>query len=92
MSDRKPPLNPFYLLCVLLGIAFTVTAFAYGIVMLRMNNRMSSANDAGQVHPLLDLLDRRGMTILSVEVALLAVVSLAAIVLDHYRGKRERKP
>jgi len=75
----------------LLGVAFTVTAFAYGMVMVRLNNQMSSANDAGQVHPLLDLLNRNGMMILSVEVALLAVVSLAAIVLDHYRGKRERK-
>ena len=92
MNERKQPINPFYLLCVLLGVAFTITACGYGIVMLRINNRMSSANDAGQVHPLIDLLDRHGMAILTVEVGLLAVVSMAAIALDHFRGKRERKP
>jgi hypothetical protein len=92
VQNLKQPINPFYLLCVLVGVAFTVTACGQLVLMLRANRGASSADDAGNVHPLLNLLDEHGMTILAVEVALLAVVSIAAIVLDHYRGKRERKP
>ena len=36
------------------------------------------------------LLDQHGILILAVEVGFLAVASVAAIMLDHYRGRRMR--
>jgi hypothetical protein len=94
MTKSKEPINPFYLLCAVLGVAFTVTACGYGVLMLRANRGLNlAAGDAP--HPLMSFLDHYGMIILGVEVALLAGVSLAAIMLDHSRGKRiksSRKP
>lgn len=88
---RTKSINPFYILCVIVGVAFTLTACGYGVLMIRTNRGLPAAgDDAGAPHPLLALLDRHGMTILVVEVALLAAVSIAAITLDHFRGKRER--
>src|SRR4051812_42877677 len=91
VAKPKQPLNPFYVLSVIAGIAFTLTACGYGLLMIRANRGLPpTGDDAAAPHPLLALLDRSGMMILSVEVAVLAVVSIAAIMLDHYRGKRER--
>ena len=95
MVSTRQPINPFYVLCVVAGVAFTVTAYAYGILMLRANRGLDLTNAAPEEHPLMSFLNRWGMLTLGVEVAVLAVVSVAAIVLDHYRGKRlksARKP
>jgi hypothetical protein len=95
MSKSNQPANPFYWLCIVAAVAFTVTACAYGVFMLRANRGLDVSGPASEEHPLMSLLDRYGMIILGVEVAVLAVVSLAAIMLDHYRGKRlksARKP
>jgi hypothetical protein len=94
MPRSKEPSNPFYWLCVVAGVAFTVTACAYGLLMLRANRGLNLANTAGQEHPLMSFLDHYGMIILGVEVAILATASFAAILLDHVRGKQlksERK-
>lgn len=90
MVRSKEPINPFYLLCAVIGVAFTVTACAYGVFMLRAIQGVKLADGAESAHPLMNLLDHHGMIILGVEVALLAAASLAAILLDHYRGKRTK--
>jgi hypothetical protein len=88
MVSSKQPINPFYVLCVVAGVAFTVTACAYGLLMVRANRGLDLSSGAPEEHPLMSFLNRWGMIILSVEVAVLAAVSVAAIMLDHYRGKR----
>jgi hypothetical protein len=88
MADLKPPINPFYVLCVLAGVVFTVTACAYGVLMLQANRGLNVSGSVVAEHPLMNLLDRYGMIILGVEVAVLIAVSVSAIMLDHYRGKR----
>ena len=95
MTKSKEPHNPFYWLCAVVGVIFTITACAYGVFMLRANQGLDWPATASGEHPLMSLLDRHGMIILGVEVAVLAAVSLAAIMLDHYRGQRaksQRKP
>ncbi len=95
MVSSKQPINPFYVLCVVAGVAFSVTACAYGLLMVRANRGLDLLSGAPEDHPLMSFLNRWGMIILGVEVAVLAVVSVAAIMLDHYRGKRlksARKP
>jgi hypothetical protein len=88
MTNPKPSNNPFYVLCAIAGVAFTVTACAYGVMMLRANRGLDLSSTTSAEHPLMSFLNRHGMIILGVEVAILAAVSLAAILLDHYREKR----
>jgi hypothetical protein len=87
MAKPKEPINPFYVLTAIFGVLFTITACGYGLLMLR-SNRAAASPTPEPIHPLMNLLDLHGMQMLSVEVGLLAVVSVAAIWLDHYRGKR----
>ena len=88
MSSRKEPFNPFYFLSVVAGVAFTVTACAYGLLILRTNRGLYLPEANAAEHPLMNLLDQHGLAILGVEVAVLAAVTIAAIALDHVRGKR----
>jgi hypothetical protein len=83
MSQRRQSINPFHFLTGLLGTIFTVTACGYGLLMVRAN-RGPAADDT---HPLMRLLNSHGATILVVEVGLLGLAAVAAILLDHYRGK-----
>jgi hypothetical protein len=85
MASTKQSINPFHLLTGILGTIFTITACGYGLLMLRANHGPTSSDET---HPLMRLMNSHGATILIVEVVLLAVVAMAAIMLDHYRGKR----
>ena len=92
MQNRKELPNPFYLLSVIAGVAFTVTACAFGLLILRTNRGLYSPDADPSEQPLMNLLDQHGLAILGAEVALLAVVTIAAIALDHFRGKRRLEP
>jgi hypothetical protein len=84
--------NPFYLLAMLFGVAFTITACAYGLMMLRANRAEGSPQEGQPGFGLLDLLRQHGTAILVTELAGLAIFSVAAIYLDHCRGRHEAKP
>jgi hypothetical protein len=92
MQPRKEPINPFYFLSVVASVAFTVTACAYGLLILRTNRGLYLPQSDSAEHPLMNLLDQHGLAILGAEVAALAVVIIAAIAVDHVRGKRQGKP
>jgi hypothetical protein len=89
VQNRKELPNPFYLLSVIVGVAFTVTACAFGLLILRTNRGLYSPEADSSEQPLMNLLDQHGLAILGAEVALLAAVTIAAIALDHIRGKRQ---
>jgi hypothetical protein len=92
----KQPFNPFYTLLVIVGVAFTITACAYALMMVRATQPEPdyaaefdlSDNESG----LMKLLDERGMEIMGVEVLLLALATVGAIGLDQWRGSREARP
>ncbi len=86
MAKHREPVNPFYVLLVVVGVVFLVTACAYGA----MAYRAVSPTAAQEIHehPLTDFLDRNGMALLGWELALLAAASFAAMGLDRYRDAR----
>ncbi len=86
MAKVKRRRNPFYFLLVPVGVAFVVTAFSFGL-MAYQQSRPGARSLQGEVG-LMPLLDQHGMTILGVEVALIAVFSCAAIGTDEYWQRR----
>lgn len=88
MARLKEPINPFYLLSGIFGAGFTLTACAYCVFMYVSNKPTTLGGDA---HPLLRLMEQHGLTILAVQVVVLGIVSVAAITLDHCRGRRLAK-
>src|SRR5438270_2207764 len=89
MAGARQAFNPFYFLAMLFGIAFTITACAYGVMMLK-SIRPEGLPRAGQPGSgLMNLLSQHGIAILAVELTGLAIFSIAAIWIDHVRGRRE---
>lgn len=76
----KKPFNPFYLLLVITGVVFCVTACAYGVMTVRGLHPDAPGSEAS----MLEWLDRHGFVMLISEVATLAVFTVAAIWTDSY--------
>ncbi len=87
MRDVKAT-NPFYAALLVVGVAFAITACAYGVMTVRgLDPRM--ADEQG----LVGLMRQHGLAILVVELVLLAVLTAAAIGTDEYweRGTESRQ-
>lgn len=86
---RKLLRNPFYALALVIGLLFTLTACADGVLMLRANRAGAMPKQGEPGYELMELLDRHGTEIFVGELAALGVCTLAAIRLDHVRDRRE---
>ena len=78
-SNRKV-INPFYFLLVIIGIVFTITACAYGVMTVQQIN----PSTVDRPHALTVFLDQHGFAMLAVELVLLAIATVAAITTDDY--------
>ncbi len=76
--------NPFYALLVVAGIAFSITACAYGVMTLRAVSPHAHAAN----HPLLKFLENHGSQLLIAEIVVLAIATFAAIGTDDYWTRR----
>lgn len=83
--------NPFYGLLLVAGIAFAMTATAYGVMAFR-DARPPAAGAAGNSapteHPLMAWMSRHGEKTLMAELTLLAVFTFGAIGTDDYWQRR----
>jgi hypothetical protein len=93
----KKSANPFYVLLVIAGVSFAVTAMAYGVMAFRAArpreaNSQSAATSVttADEHPLMKWMSRHGEVTLLTELALLAVCTFAAIGTDDYWQRRSR--
>lgn len=89
MARTGQRFNPFYILAMIFGVAFTITACAYGLMMLKSIRPEGLPREGQPGAGLMDLLRQQGTAILAIELAGLAVFSIAAIYLDHIRGQRQ---
>lgn len=89
MSAIRKAFNPFYVLLVIVGVAFTVTACAYGVMTVRDMRATEPTPRDAPGEPLMALLRERGGTVLMVQIAILAVASIGAMATDDYWRRRE---
>lgn len=83
MSARKWK-NPFYTLLIPVGLVFVVTVCAYGVMAhLAVNVTPQDAASRAE-HPLLVWLKHYGTQAVFIELAILAVLTIAAIVTDSW--------
>lgn len=90
MSPRKKIVNPFYVLVVIVGIAFTVTACAYGVMTVRGLRPELSADGSGE--SLMTFLDQHGFRLMLIELGALAVFSVAAMITDSLWSPNDERP
>jgi hypothetical protein len=82
------PRNPLYLLLLLVGVLFCVTALGYAVVPVLEEK----ARQAGAVPPpseFREALNKDGWIWLLIEVAALIVLGLASMAVDHFRRIRK---
>jgi multisubunit Na+/H+ antiporter MnhB subunit len=88
MAKQTQFRNPFYALLLVAGIIFSVTACAYCVMAFRavLPGQAAEASLSGE--GLMQMLDRYGVWIFVVEIAVLAVAAVGAITTDDYWMKR----
>ena len=91
MAKKAGGVNPFYVLLVLIGIAFTLTACAYGVMAFKVVRTKERAADQPAGAALLTYLDEHGAFLMTVELALLAACTAAAMATDRYWIRRDAK-
>jgi hypothetical protein len=80
----KKPRNPFYILLVPIGVAFVVTAFAYGVMAFQSVSTLRGGDASRNAHPLWSWLRRHGDETMLAELAALGVLTAAAIGTDRW--------
>ena len=90
---KKEPINPFYLLLVIAGVRFVVTACAYGVVAVRelgprRPDAQASDAEAEGGKRLLEFMNHNGLPLLGGELSVLAIATIGAIWLDSARQNR----
>ena len=89
---RRKPFNPFYVLLVVAGTAFAVTACAYGVTAMRALRGDLVAAGAPQENSLTKFMSQHGNTMLVGELLVLTVATVAAISTDGYWSRRATGP
>ena len=86
MAKQKKAFNPFYVLLVLVGVAFTITACGYGVMTVRMLEPVDqSASDR--------FFDTYGVQLMIGQVIVLSILTLAAMGTDNYwTARSESQP
>ena len=82
---NKSRSNPFYIVLVIAGVAFGITALAYGAMAAIAQNNPAMARaaiDSG--HGLVAVMDRYGFHCLLIELVVLAFATILAITTDQY--------
>ena len=86
MASKPKPKNPFYVLLVLAGTVFLVTALAYGVMMLRTSRPMAGTTDSSPA--LMRFMRTNGNKLILIELAVLGVLTVAAIGTDDFWERR----
>ena len=84
---RRKPINPFYVLLLLSGCAFAVTACAFGVMTVRQLHRSRQAIEA--TDSFTEVVDQYGVNVMIVELVLLGIGTMGAIGYDQHLDKRE---
>jgi hypothetical protein len=89
--NRAEPRNPLYLLLLLVGVVFSVTAVAYAVVPV-LEQKAAAAGQPAPPSPLRATLRARGGTWLLYELGALVALGLASMWLDHRRSLQKGLP
>ncbi len=84
---RPKAVNPFYVLLMLTGVVFAITACAYGVMTVKFLDPWQLPEgqaDSG----VLAWLDRYGLYLLAGELAVLGILTAAAMLTDDFWSRR----
>ena len=92
MNRSRKFANPFYGLLLLAGLAFAITATAYGVMAFRARDTATSMTGVStEQHPLMTWMSEHGNAALMMELGVLAACTVGAIATDDYWQRRDKK-
>ncbi len=94
MPKGKQLPNPFYVALVIVGIAFSITACAYGVMAFKATRPGVADLTIEAPVGLMGFLDEYGGKLMAIELVLLGIATVGAIGSDHYwnRDSQESHP
>ncbi len=85
MARQKKAVNPFYVLLVIVGVAFGITALAYGVMAAIGHLDPAQAMESIESgRGLVALMDKHGTTLMLAELGVLFVLTCLAISTDSF--------
>lgn len=85
MLSRKKRVNPFYVLLVIAGVAFCLTACAYGVMAVKeLHAPRATAAQIAADSQFVALMDEHGPMAMLIELAVLGFATVAAIGTDRF--------
>lgn len=96
MAKKGKVTNPFYVLLVIAGVLFAITACGYGVMTIKLTNPESMAQQTTELshNNFVDFFEKHGFTLMLVELIVLGIGTFAAIGTDDYweqRGAKQAK-
>ena len=89
VAKNREAFNPFYAVLVVVGVAFAVTASAYGVMtFVSLRAAEAGQNPAALPSSLVKFMNDHGERLLGGELLLLAVATVGAISTDRYWQRR----
>ncbi len=85
MTSTNEPRNPLYLLLLVIGLLFVVTAVAYAVIPV-LEQKAEDKGEPIPPSPFRDALRRDGGTWVLCELAALVVIGIASMMLDRLRS------
>jgi hypothetical protein len=80
--------NPLYVLLVVAGVVFAITAFAYGVMTVKMLDPDQARAIRREGTGLMHFMDVHGFRLLMIELVILATATVGAIATDSWWRKR----
>ena len=84
----RPTRNPFYIVLGIIGFTFTITAASYCLSVLRGVRPTETLEQKS--HPLEELMDRHGTSLLTGQLIILAIATVGAVTVDHMNSQKNR--
>jgi len=84
MAKKKDRINPFYVLLVIVGVIFFITACAYGLMALKSFSPAGAQANSAAGERLLRFMNDWGMSLMIGELVLLGISTFAAMATDSY--------
>ncbi|MDO7682786.1 MAG: hypothetical protein MUQ67_01775 [Pirellulales bacterium] len=80
--------NPFYIVLGVIGFTFTITAASYCLSVLRGIRPQATLTEKS--HPLEEIMDRYGTSLLTGQLIVLAIATVGAVAVDHVNGQKKQ--
>ena len=88
MASQPKPSNPFYIVLLIAGVIFVVTACSYVVMTINARDTSLGGQEAATNKRFVELVDRYGFAALMIELGVLAGATFAAIATDEYWTRR----